>query len=175
MYSVLKKMLKAKNKTAFRGDYKVCIYSEDGQLKSIDELKNLIPTEGLLEFLKLINGQSSAGNKYIGLGTATYTPVATETGATVSGNVAEWVGYTESTRPQWIIPSVTTNTIDNSASLAVFTSNSGATLKNVFLISDSTKGGTTGKLFSILSLPSARTLVSGDVIRIQFGLTVISQ
>ena len=150
-------------------------YRFTGEVKSFDEVHNLIPTEGLIEFLKLINGQSTATSKYIGLGTATYTPVATETGATVSGNTSEWVGYTESTRPQWVIPSITTNTVDNSASLAVFTSNSTATVKNVFLITDSTKGGTAGKLFSILTLPTARPLTPTDVIRIQFGLTVISQ
>ncbi len=172
-YKFLK--VKGKDKPAFRHTIELSIYSADGELKSFDKVHNLIPTEGLVEFLKLINGQSSSATKYIGLGTATYTPVATETGATVSGNTAEWVGYSESTRPAWTIPSITTNTVDNSASLAVFTSTSTATLKNVFLITDSTKGGTAGKLFSILTLPSARSLIPTDVIKIQFGLTVISQ
>lgn len=157
-----------------KGVYTVSIYGADGSLKSSDTFKNLIPNEGLIDILKCWNGQATAGSKYIGLGTATYTPVATETGATVSTSVAEFVGYNESARPQWVIPTITGTTVDNSASLAVFTANTTATVKVVFLITDSTKGGTAGKLESVVNLPTARALSSGDVIKIQYGVTAIS-
>jgi len=173
MFKALKKLFVSK-KLGVRQDYIVEHY-RDGMLIDKIEGHNLVPNEGLIEFLKLINGQSTATSKYIGLGTATYTPSSTETGSTVSTSVAEWVGYNESARPQWVIPSITTTTVDNSASLAVFTANTGATIKNVFAITDSTKGGTAGKCVSVLNLPSARTLIAGDVIKIQFGQTIISQ
>lgn len=173
MFKALKKLF-MKKKIGVRQDYTIEIY-RDGKLHSIDKGHNLVPNEGLIEFLKLINGQSTATSKYIGLGTATYTPSASETGATVSTSVGEWVGYSESTRPQWVIPAITTTTIDNSASLAVFTATTGATIKNVFAITDATKGGSAGKCVSVLNLPASRTLVANDVIKIQFGQTIISQ
>jgi hypothetical protein len=62
----------------------------------------------------------------------------------------------------------------NSASVAAFNINATATVGGAFLISDNTKGGTTGTLFSAADFqsPGDRTVVSGDTLNITYTLSL---
>jgi hypothetical protein len=65
--------------------------------------------------------------------------------------------------------------ISNSASVAVFNINGTTTVGGAFLVSNSTKGGSTGTLFSASDFqsPGDRAVVSGDTLNVtyQFSLT----
>ena len=163
------------NAIGFKGQYTAVCYDSNGNAKWKEDVTNLIPTEGLIEFLRLIAGQSTSTSWYLGLGTASYTPSSTATGATIASLVGEFTGYTETTRPVFVKPEVTGTTISNSASNAVFTVNAGATITNAFLITDSTKNGTSGKALSVVALTQSRPVVSGDTIKLEYGITAVSQ
>jgi hypothetical protein len=62
----------------------------------------------------------------------------------------------------------------NSASPATFTINATSTIAGAFLTSISTKGGTTGILFSAsdFSSPGDRAVVSGDTLSVTYTLSL---
>jgi hypothetical protein len=64
--------------------------------------------------------------------------------------------------------------IDNSGSVAVFTMNATVTIAGAFLISNSTKSGTTGTLFSVSTFqsPGARSVVSGDTLNVTYEFSL---
>jgi hypothetical protein len=67
--------------------------------------------------------------------------------------------------------------ISNSGSPAQFSINGTTTVGGAFLISNNTKGGTTGILFSAADFqaPGDRAVVSGDIINVtyQFSLSAV--
>jgi hypothetical protein len=64
--------------------------------------------------------------------------------------------------------------ITNSASPAVYNVNDTATVGGAFLISNDTKGGTTGVLFSAadFSAPGDRNVSSGDTITVTYTFSL---
>jgi len=120
---------------------------------------------------------------YIGLygAGATNSPNATDTmsshGAQGAGGWTEITPYSNATRPACTFaaatlanPSVATNT----ASPAAFTINGTATVGGAFLVSNNTKGGSTGTLFSAadFAAPGDRSVVSGDTINLTYTLSL---
>ncbi len=67
---------------------------------------------------------------------------------------------------------VASQSVDNSASKAVFSINAGATVGGMFITTDNTKGGTTGILISVGAFTGGdRTVASGDTINATATLT----
>jgi len=64
--------------------------------------------------------------------------------------------------------------ITNSASPASFSINATATIGGAFLISNNTKGGTTGTLFSAADFqsPGDRSVVSGDTLNVTYTFSL---
>jgi hypothetical protein len=75
--------------------------------------------------------------------------------------------YTQSTRPAWNPDAPSGQTITNSTSV-VFTANGSITIKGCFLVSDSTKGGTTGLLFATGSFTSTQSLVATQNLKVTY-------
>jgi hypothetical protein len=83
------------------------------------------------------------------------------------------VRYSNATRPAATFGTATTadpSVISNSASPAAFTINATATVGGAFLISNSTKSGTTGILFSASDFqsPGDRSVASGDTLNVTY-------
>jgi hypothetical protein len=80
----------------------------------------------------------------------------------------EVTAYDEAARQAFTPGSVASQSVNNSASKAVFTISSSVTVGGAFLVSNSTKGGTTGTLYSAGAFSGGnRALVDDDVLNVQ--------
>jgi hypothetical protein len=127
------------------------------------EQSNLVVNEGLNSLLNVyLNGGTQIPSWFLGVFEGNYTPIATDTAVTISGNSTESSAYTSATRPQWNPAAASGQAITNSANRATFTFNATKTIYGAFLISNSTIGGTSGTLFSAARFSSAKNVVNLD-------------
>jgi len=164
----------AENKVAAGGVFTVQCIGADGQVKWEENLKNLVVNVGLKDMNdKYFSGSSYTATWYIGLygAAASNTPAAGDTAASHAG-WTEIVPYSNATRPAATTadPSV----ITNSASPSAFTINATATVGGAFLISNNTKSGTTGVLFSAsdFAAPGDRSVASGDQLNVTYTFSL---
>lgn len=153
--------------------YEVWCYDADGNLKWEDTFHNLVVTEGLNDSLdKHFKGSAYTAAWYVGLTDGTPTPAAGDTMASHAGWV-EVTAYTEGARPGLTLGTVTGGSVDNSASKAQFSVNSnGTVIGGCFVVTNSTKGGTTGVLYGVGAFTGGdKTLDSGDTLNVQVTLT----
>lgn len=155
-------------------------YDKDGNLKWVSKTPNLVVNVGLQDMnTQYFKGATYSATWYIGLygAGATNSPAAGDTMSSHAG-WTEVTGYSNATRPAATFGTATTanpSVISNSASVAVFNINATVTVGGAFLTNNSTKGGTTGTLFSAsdFTSPGDRAVVSGDTLNVtyQFSLT----
>ena len=141
---------------------------------------NLIVTEGLAHILSVAFGSTAkpAGH-YLALFSGAAAPAANWTAASFAAAASEIVsmteGYTSPTRPVWTPPASTaTGSIDNMAAIASVTMATAGTLNvtGAALLTNSTRGGTTGALISATKYPVARTFQNGDTYDIGYRLSL---
>lgn len=140
-----------------------------GRLKWRDSLTNLVTTVGKNDLLdKYLEGSSYTAAWYLGLiDNAGYTAVAAGDTAASHGGWTESTAYSEGTRPA---PSWGAAAAGSKASSATaFSINATATIKGAFLISNSTKGGTTGILYSAgLFTAGDKSVANGDTLNVTY-------
>lgn len=157
------------------GVYRMECVGADGQVKWVAECPNLVVNVGLQDMnAKYFSGSAYTATWFIGLygAGASNTPAAGDTAASHAG-WTEVVPYSNATRPTATFGTATTadpSVISNSASPAAFTINATQTVGGAFLISNSTKSGTTGILFSASDFqsPGDRAVVSGDTLNVTY-------
>lgn len=167
----------------FNNVYKFECRDKDGNLKWVETIENLVPTAGLNDVLtKYLKGSSYTANWYVGLihNTGFGSLQATDTAAKITTSAPsapttnDWKessDYSESVRQTLTLGTASSGSIDNTASKAVFTINATLTVNGGFVISDNTKGGTSGVLFGEASFSSTRSVVSGDTITVTVTIT----
>lgn len=108
---------------------------------------------------------------YIGLvDNASFSAFATaDTMASHTGWL-ESTAYSESVRQTWGAGTASARSITN-ASAATFSINASATLKGVFITSNSTKSGTTGTLWSTAAFASTVSVINGDSMKITYTVS----
>lgn len=123
-------------------------YDKTGNLKWEDTIKNLVVDEGLNDALDMyFKGSAYTAAHYVGLTDGTPTVAAGDTLASHVGWV-EVTAYDEAVRQTATWGTVSGKSVNNSANKATFTiSVNGTTLGGAFLATNSTKGGSTGKLY----------------------------
>jgi len=125
--------------------------------------QNLVVNEGLNKLLNVMfHADTQVGTWYLGLFEGNYTPVSTVTAATISSASTECIAYDQSTRPEYSEAAAASQSITNSANRATFTFNATKSIYGAFLISNSTKNGTTGVLFAAARFSAAKSVESGD-------------
>jgi hypothetical protein len=150
-----------------------------GNLKWEERLPNLVVNAGLQDMnSKYFTGSGYTATWYVGLygAAASNNPAAGDTAATHAG-WTEIVPYSNAVRPQCVFGVPTTadpSVINNSASPASFSINATATVGGAFLISNNTKSGTTGTLFSAsdFAAPGDRTVASGDTLNVTYSFSL---
>jgi len=169
----------AADSASAKGVYKIQCHDKDGNLKWEDEAPNLVVNVGLQDMnAKYFTGSAYTAAWYIGLygAAASNNPAAGDTMSSHAG-WTEVVAYSQATRPACTFgtpstanPSVATN----SASPASFSINGTTTVGGAFLVSNSTKGGSTGTLYSAadFSAPGDRSVVSGDTLTVTYTLSL---
>jgi hypothetical protein len=177
--AAINKTLGAGESASAGGVYRIECRDKDGNLKWTAESHNLVVNVGLQDMNdKYFSGSSYTATWYIGLygAAATNTPSASDTAAS-HGGWTEVVPYSNATRPACSFGSATNanpSVISNSASPAQFNINATATVGGAFLISDSTKSGTTGILFSAsdFQAPGDRAVTSGDILNVTYTFSL---
>jgi len=139
---------------------------------------NLVVNEGLAHLLNVAMGTTAKpAGYYLALFSGATAPAANWTAANFSSVAAEIVsmteGYTNATRPQWTPQNTTTNSIDNFNAVAKVTiaTSSQLTVTGAALLTNSTKGGTTGTLISASKYTAARVFQNGDEYEIGYRLS----
>jgi hypothetical protein len=155
--------------------YAIECLGADGQVKWREEYHNLVTTVGKNDILtQYFKGSGYTAAFYVGLISSTsYTtgPAAGDT-ASSHGGWTEDQTYSNATRPTLTLGTASGGSIDNSANKAQFTINGSATIKGAFLITNSTKGGTTGTLYSAGTFSGGdRTVSNGDTLNTQVTLS----
>jgi hypothetical protein len=150
--------------------YTVECYSSDGKLKWIDGFENLVVTAGLNKYLDatLKTGLATPA-WYVGL-KGTGTVAAGDTMASHAG-WSEITPYSDSARPTYTPGTISSGSVDNSASKAVFNINASTTVYGCFMADNSTKGGTTGTLLGAGDFSASRAVVSGDTLNVTVTCT----
>lgn len=163
------------------GKYFAECRDKDGNLKWTAEGDNLVVNAGLayMAGTALANSAAQITTWYIGLygAAASNTPAAGDTMSSHPG-WTEIVPYSDANRPTATFATATTanpSVVTNTANKAVFNINATATVGGAFLVSNNTKSGSTGTLFSAADFqsPGDRSVVSGDVLSVtyQFSLS----
>ena len=161
------------------GAFTVTCMDKDGNEKWVDIAPNLVVNTGLQDMnTKYFSGSAYTATWFLGLygAAASNNPAAGDTAALHAG-WTEVTAYSQATRPACTFGTATTadpSVISNSASTAVFSINGTTTVGGAFLISNSTKGGTTGTLFSAadFAAPGDRAVVSGDTLVVTYTFSL---
>lgn len=155
------------------GHWQIQAFDPDGNLVAEDQWDNLVVNEGLDELLiQALTGGTQTSTWYIGLTTGTPTPAAGDTMSSHAG-WTEQQGYDEAARQTWSPGAVSGQSVDNSGSVATFTITSDSTtVGGGFLTSDNTKGGSTGKLYSVGAFSGGDiTLSAGSTVQVTATFT----
>lgn len=177
--SAITKALESGESATAKGVYHMQCFDKDGNLKWEAECPNLVVNGGLQDMNnQYFLGSTYTATWYIGLygAGASNTPAATDTASSHAG-WTEVTPYSQATRPACTFATPTTanpSVATNSASPAVYSINATSTVGGAFLISNSTKGGTTGTLYSAsdFTSPGDRSVVSGDTLNVTYTLSL---
>ena len=161
------------------GKYFIECYDKDGNLKWMDESKNLVVNVGLQYMAGVaLTSTAQITTWYLGLygAASSNNPAAGDTMSSHAG-WTEVTAYSESTRVAATFAAATNanpSVVTNTASKAVFTINGTTTVGGAFLTSGSAKSGTTGTLFSAadFSSPGDRSVVSGDILNVTYTFSL---
>lgn len=158
-------------------EYEFVARDRYGKLKWREVVPNLTTTQGLNDLLtKYFKGSAYTAAWFMGLidNAGFSTLAAGDTAAQIGGSNAwsESSAYSESVRQTLTLGSASAGSINNTASKAVFTCNTNSTvIKGGFIVSNSTKAGTTGILYGEAAFASNKSLDSGDVLTVGATLT----
>ena len=174
-------------KTITKSVVRVRCYDQQGRLKWEEVRPNLTTDEGRTEMLNRTFVTSVTPAWYMGLiDQASYTAIdVTDTAAKIVASTGtpnppttngwkEFVGYSETARPtiNWGTPA--NASVDNTASPVTFSFNTSGTLKGVFSITDSTKDGTVGKIYSEVLFSADRPVSNGETLTVEITHTLSS-
>lgn len=143
----------------------------DGRVVWTEVVHNLVVDEGLNDSLdKHLKGSSYTAAWYCGLTNTTPTFAAANTMSSHAG-WAENVSYSEGVRQTITFGTVSAKSVSNTASKAVFTINGSTTIGGAFMVTNSTKSGSTGTLYGGAAFSADRTVISGDVLNVTITCT----
>lgn len=144
-----------------------------------ERTENLIPTEGLAHILNVALGTTPKPTGYfLALFSAAAQPTASWTAASFATTASELVsmteGYAEATRPKWTPVNTSTGSIDNMDAVAKVTMKtaSSLTVQGAAMLTNSTRGGTSGALISASKYAAPRVFQDGDTYEIGYRISL---
>lgn len=151
--------------------YVVECFGPDGLLRWTDQFHNLVTTAGLDKYLDAtLKTGLGAPAWYVGLITGPASGNTYAAGDLMSSHAgwAENQTYSNATRPAWTPGTITSGSVDNTASKAVFNISGSATLAGCFMTDASAKApGNTGTLMGEGNFTGGDRLVqNGDTLNI---------
>ena len=156
-----------------RGYFTAEIRDADGTLLYREVFPNGSTTAGLNDMLSVyFNSGTQKTTWYLGLiNNSGFSALAA--GDTMSSHAgwSELTGYSESARPTWTPGAPASGVITNSSGV-VFTASGSIDVKGAFLVSDSTKGGTSGVLWATGAFASVQSLTVGQTLTLTYSSTL---
>lgn len=147
----------------------------DGKIKSVEQVHNLIPNDGLNYFLRTaFRGGSAYSTWYLGVYGASRTPVQHDTMASFIANCDEVTTYNGTTRQALSFPDPVAGVISTVLDPNVLVFPSAATVRGGFIASGSAKGSADGLLISAVLFPSPKVLSAGESLRIPVGFSLVT-
>lgn len=144
----------------------------DGQVIGTQVIRNSVPDVGMNALLGIMfDSVTQITTWYIGLvDNAGFSAFAnSDTMASHSGWV-ESVAYSDAARITWGAGTATARSITN-ATAATFNINATATIHGIFVVSNNTKGGTTGTLWSTAAFGSNVVVNNGDQLKVTYTVS----
>jgi len=134
--------------TKFGDLFYIECFDKDGNLKWTDTIKNLVVNVGLDDALdQYFKGSAYTAAHYVGLTDGTPTVAAADTMLSHAG-WTEVTAYDEAVRQTLTLGAVSSQSVDNSASKAVFTIDTNSTtIGGAFIATSSTKSETGSTLY----------------------------
>lgn len=143
--------------------------------------KNLLPDAAILSILNVYFGSTAKFPAwYFALFAGALNPTSGLTAANFSATMTEITsstqGYSEATRPQWTPGAAAGGVIGNLTSKSAFTiiCTTSITVEGAALVSNNTKGGTSGVLASCARFAAPRTLFNGDAYELGYTVSLTS-
>ena len=157
------------------GIFNIECYDKDGNLKWSKKAKNGVVNVGLDDQLDTyFNSGSQITTWFIGILNTGASLAATDTASSHAG-WTEYVNYTSGTRPTWTSGAASGQAVTNGTSVDFTIDSGGGTVAGAFLISNSTKGGSTGILYCTAILSGGDQVVNDtDVIRVTYTVSMAS-
>lgn len=147
----------------------------DGVVVDTEVVSNVVPIEGINYLLNAgLKGGAQNVTWYLGLYGGNYTATSADTMAAFPAAATEAVAYNETVRQTFVSGTVAAGSVDNSLSVATFTSNAAQTLYGGFMSSSAVKAGTSGVLLSAVRFGSPKTLGVGDLLKVTAGIAAAS-
>lgn len=145
-----------------------------GKVIGTQDFPNDITNQGknsLFEIMFHDGTQIASSSWFIGLiSSSSYSALAAGDTMSSHSGWTELTGYTQSTRVAWGPGAAASQSITN-ASPATFDINATATAKGIFVVSNSTKGGTTGTLWSTALFSADVPVANGDQLRVTYTVS----
>lgn len=158
-----------------KGFYKGELYRGGKLIELFDWFPNLITNEGKNDIWDVYfsdGTQKAASSWFMGLiSAASYSAIAATNTMASHGTWLEYTAYDESTRPAWGPGNPSAQTVTN-ASPAIFNFNATGTVKGIFIVSNSTKSGTTGVLWSVGLFAADIPVVDEDQIKLTYAASL---
>lgn len=147
----------------------------NGNVLSVEEAPNIVPMAGLNYLLgAAFTGASQFTTWYLGLFDNNWNPTSIDTMATLIASAGENKDYTGTARQAITFPAVSEGALSTLDDPNVFAFTSSETIRGAFITTSPTWDGTTGLLVSAVLFPTAKTLVSGETLRVPVGFSLYS-
>lgn len=155
----------------WEGEVLCTVRNPDGSVDRQFRGHNILTDEGVDHILDQLF-QTTSLSHYVGLTDGTPTVAAGDTMSSHAG-WAEVTNYDEAARPGYTAGAAASGSVDNSGSVAQVTINATVTVGGAFLVTDNTKGGTTGVLLAVVAFDGGdESLTSGQVLEITYTVTM---
>ena len=166
-------MLKG-NKFKLKGMFHV-EHIRNGKVLNTFKIKNGIVNEGLTSLLDIMfHDETQIPLWYIGLiDNAGFSALAAADTMSSHSGWTETVPYSDANRITWATDAASAESITNGTPVT-FTINATAAIYGLFIVSDNTKSGTSGTLWSTADFASVINVTSGDQLKVTYTVNASS-
>jgi hypothetical protein len=164
------------SKANLKGMWKIEHLDSEGNVKGVYEFHNDIVNQGkndLLDIMFSDGTQVASTGWYVGLiSSSGYSALAAADTMASHAGWTEFTGYSETTRQAWGPGAAASQSITNSTPIT-FSITSNGTIKGLFVCTNDTKGGTTGRLWATgLWSTGDANVVNGDSFRATYTVSL---
>ena len=165
---------KPEHRLPLRRRFKVEHLDKDGNVKMVYDFPNDIVNQGKNDIFDIMfsdGTQIAASSWFIGLiSNSGYSALAAADTMASHAGWTEFTGYSQSTRVAWGPGEPASQSITN-ASPATFDINGSGTVKGIFITTNSSRSGTSGRLWATALFSADVPVTSGDQLRVTYTVS----